>query len=310
MSQSKNSQRRRRPRSPLRLGLLRFAFALGGRFAPQRTVDRAARLFATPFSSSRSRARAANIDEEMRRGEISVANQSIATYVWGDPTRQPYALLVHGWSSFALRFLPWVARLRAAGLAVVTFDQPAHGHSTGKMCTLPDFVSTIRAVGRCYGNPALAIGHSLGGAALTLAQAEDWHAERIVVIAPPADMEAAAERFMRFVRLGSHLRERFLNWHERATGINVRDLHVRHHVRALALPCLIVHDLDDLEVPWGEGELYARHWHNSRLLTTQGLGHHRVLDAPEVIDATLAFMQGSRVGERIVSSPNLPFGVA
>jgi pimeloyl-ACP methyl ester carboxylesterase len=310
MSQNKRAKRRRTTSSLMKLGLLRFAFALGSRFAPQRTVDRAARLFATPFASSRSRARGVNIDEEMRRSEIVVANQTIATYVWGNPAGQPYALLVHGWSSFALRFLPWVARLRAAGLAVVTFDQPGHGYSTGELCTLPDFVSTIRAIGRCYGNPALAIGHSLGGAALTLAQAEDWHAERVVVIAPPADMEAAAERFMQFVHLGSHLRERFLNWHERATGTNVRDLHVRQHVRALGLPCLIVHDLDDLEVPWGEGELYARHWHNSRLLTTEGLGHHKVLDAPEVIYATLAFMHGKCVGERIVASPNLPFGLA
>ena len=310
MNQNKRAKRRRTTTNLLKIGLLRFAFALGSWFAPQRTVDRAARLFATPFASSRSRARAVNIDEEMRRSEISVANQNIATYVWGNPARQPYALLVHGWSSFGLRFLPWVARLRAAGLAVVAFDQPGHGYSTGELCTLPDFVSTIRAIGRFYGNPALAIGHSLGGAALTLAQAEDWHAERIVVIAPTADMEAAAERFMQFMHLGSHLRERFLDWHERATGINVRDLHVRQHLRALGLPCLIVHDLDDFEVPWGEGELYARHWHNSRLLTTEGLGHHRVLDAPEVIDAALAFMHGKRVGERIVASPNLPFGLA
>ena len=310
MSQNKRAKRRRTMSHLLKLRLLRFAFALGSRFAPQHTVDRAARLFATPFASSRSRARGVNIDEEMLRSEVSVANQTIATYVWGNPSHQPYALLVHGWSSFGLRFLPWVARLRAAGLAVVTFDQPGHGYSTGELCTLPDFISTIRVIGRRYGNPALAIGHSLGGAALTLAQAEDWHAERIVVIAPPADMETAAERFMNFMHLGSHLRERFLDWHERATGINARDLHVRQHLRALGLPCLIVHDLHDMEVPWGEGELYARHWHNSRLLTTEGLGHHRVLDAPEVIDAALAFMQGKSVGERIVASPNLPFGLA
>src|SRR5262249_27004143 len=136
VSPNQAMRRRRRAGNPLKLQLLRFGFALGSRFAPQRTVDRAARLFATPFASSRSRARAVNIDGEMRRSEITVAKQTIATYVWGDPAIQPYALLVHGWSSFALRFLPWVAQLRAAGLAVVTFDQPGHGYSTGKMCTL------------------------------------------------------------------------------------------------------------------------------------------------------------------------------
>jgi pimeloyl-ACP methyl ester carboxylesterase len=246
----------------------------------------------------------------MKRCEITVGQQTIATYVWGEPTREPYALLVHGWSSFGLRFLPWVARLRQAGMAVVTFDQPGHGYSTGELCTLPDFIDTIHAIGHRYGIAALAVGHSLGGAAVTLAQGESWHAERVVVIAPAADISLQAERFMRHMRLGEHLRERFLNWHERTTGVNVRDLEVRQYLPALGLPCLIVHDLHDREVPWGDGELYARHWHNARLLTTQGLGHHRVLNAPDVIEAVLAFVRGERQGERIVSSPNLPYGLA
>jgi pimeloyl-ACP methyl ester carboxylesterase len=290
--------------------MVRAAFALGGRFAPRHTVERAARLFATPYGTSRSRARAVRVGKEVERGEITVGQQTIATYVWGDPTRKPYALLVHGWSSFGLRFLPWVTALRRAGLAVVAFDQPGHGCSSGEQCTLPDFINTVRAIGRRYGTAALAVGHSLGGAAVTLAQGETWHAERVVVIAPPADMAAQADRFMRHVRLGEHLRERFLGWHERATGVPVRDLEVRRFLPSLGLPCLIVHDLNDREVPWGDGELYARHWHNSRLLTTQGLGHHRVLDAPEVIDAALAFLRGERRGERIVGSPNLPYGLA
>ena len=297
--------RRSGSNTQLKLNVLRAGFALGGHIAPRRTMNHAARLFATPLASSRSRARAAQPDDAMRRQEVKVNDQTIATYTWGDPTRQPYALLVHGWSSFGLRFLPWVARLREAGLAVVTFDQPGHGYSSGKLCTLPDFIDTIHAIGGLYGNAALAIGHSLGGAAVAMAQGEAWRAERIVVIAPPATMEAAAERFMRFIHLGPHLHEKFIRVHQKLTGVNVRDWDVRRHLASLGQPCLVVHDLDDLEVPWDEGELYARHWQTASLLTTEGLGHHKVLDAPEVIDATLAFVRGDRVGNRIVASPNL-----
>jgi hypothetical protein len=128
----------------LKLGVLRAGFALGGLFAPRQTADRAACLFATPYDSSRSRARLAQADCEMQRREITTRDQTIATYVWGNPAREPYALLAHGWSSFGLRFLPWVQRLRRAGLAVVTFDQPGHGHSSGKLCTLPDFIGVLR----------------------------------------------------------------------------------------------------------------------------------------------------------------------
>ena len=294
----------------LKLGAVRMGFALGGRLAPRRTVDRAARLFATPFASSRARAQAARPDEAMVQGELKVGEETIATYVWGDPSTQPYALLVHGWSSFGLRFLPWVARLRELGFAVVSFDQPGHGRSSGRLCTLPDFIATIRTVGGHYGRAALAIGHSLGGAALALAQSESWHAQRLVLIAPAADMEAATGRFFRFVRLGDHLREPFYGWLERRTGVTVRELQVHKHLPALGQTGLVVHDLDDHDVPWEEGERYARYWSGARLLTTQGLGHHKVLDAPEVLDATFAFLRGETVGERVVATPDLPYGVA
>ena len=294
----------------LKLTTVRTGFVLGGRIAPKRTVNRAARLFATPFASSRSRAQAVQGDADMQRGELQVNGETIATYVWGDPSSQPYALLAHGWSSFGLRFLPWVARLRAQGLAVVTFDQPGHGHSSGKLCTLPEFIATIRAIGTRYGNAALAVGHSLGGAAVTLAQDEAWRAEQLILVAPAADMKAAARRFFRFVHLAGYLREPFYAWLHRRTGVHIDELRVERKLPMLGQPALIVHDLDDADVPWAEGERYARLWPGARLYTTEGLGHRRVLDAPEVIDAALAFMRGELVGARVVGSPNLPYGVA
>lgn len=289
----------------IRLGTVRTGFVLGGRIAPRRTVNHAARLFATPFASSRRRAEAVQGDADMRRGKLRIHGETIATYVWGDPSTQPYALLAHGWSSFGLRFLPWVARLRALGFAVVTFDQPGHGHSSGTLCTLPEFTATIHAIGEHYGNAALAVGHSLGGAAVVFAQDESWHAERLILVAPAADMKAAASRFFRFVHLGEHLKQPFFDWLLRRTGVSVEQLQVHRHLPALGQPTLVVHDLDDADVPWGEGERYAQYCSGARLYTTQGLGHRRVLDAPEVIGAALAFVRGDDVGTRVIGSPNL-----
>jgi pimeloyl-ACP methyl ester carboxylesterase len=289
----------------LKLTTVRTGFVLGGRIAPKRTVNRAARLFATPFASSRSRAQAAQGDADMQRGELQINGETIATYVWGDPATQPYALLAHGWSSFGLRFLPWVAQLRAQGFAVVTFDQPGHGHSSGKLCTLPEFIATIRAIGERYGNAALAIGHSLGGAAITFAQDENWHAERLILVAPAADMKAAAGRFFRFVHLAGYLRQPFYAWLHRRTGVHIDELRVERKLPMLGQPALIVHDLDDADVPWAEGERYAQYWPGARLYTTQGLGHRRVLDAPDVIEAALAFVRGEEIGTRVVGSPDL-----
>ena len=71
-----------------------------------------------------------------------------------------------------------------------------------------------------------------------------------------------------------------------------------------------MHDLEDREVPLCEGERWARHWRGARLLDTRGLGHHRILGDPMVLDAILRFLGGDAVGDRLVSSPNLPYGVA
>ena len=288
------------------------ALAIGSRLLPKRTAVGAGRLFMTPHASSRLRARLAESyqsDQTMQRGQLRVGNLRIGTYTWGDPSNEPYALLAHGWSSFGLRFLPWVSHLRAMGLAVVTFDQPGHGFSSSRYCTLPDFVNVTNKVGSRLGPAAVAIGHSLGGAAIALAQDETWHAQKLILLAPVEDMVAATERFFRQAHLGTRLRAPFFAWFGAHTGVHPQDLQLHRHLPALGQPGLIVHDLNDEDVPWEEGERYARHWHSSRLLTTQGLGHHRIVDAPEVIEASLGFLRGEAVGERVVGSPNLPFGL-
>lgn len=288
-----------------KLGTVRAGFAIGSRLMPARTLRHAATLFSTPFGSSRLRALATEPDPVMRREEMIVNHQRIAVYRWGDPTHQPYVLMAHGWSSFGQRFQPWVPHLRALGYAVVTFDQPAHGRSDGRHCTLPDFVDTINELGRGFGPAALAIGHSLGGAALVLAQDEAWQARKLILLAPAEDMVAATDRFFRMVRLSPRLRGRFFDWHERLTGTHPEQLQVRRHLPMLGQPGLVIHDLDDVDVPWEEGECYARHWPGSRLLTTEGLGHHHIVDAPEVIEAALAYLRGEAVGTRVVGSTDL-----
>ncbi len=310
MTRTTTAVKRHHGADALKLKAVRAGFALASRLAPARAVSRAAQLFVTPFGSSRARAQRAQPDADMTYAELDIAGQRIATYVWGDPKHEPYALLVHGWSSFGLRYLPWVKSLRALGYALVAFDQPGHGKSSGRYCSLPDFVDTVREVGKHFGPAALTIAHSLGGTAATLAQGDAWHAQKLILIAPAADPVDATRRFTRFVRLGGHLNGRLHDRLEMMSGVNIHDLQVHRHLPALGQPALIVHDMDDHDVPWAEGERYARYLRGARLLTTQGLGHHHVLDAPEVIGASLAFLRGESVGERVVSSPNLPFGDA
>lgn len=291
----------------IRFALLRACFALGSWLRPTATLRRAWRLFCTPLSITRRRALATDIGGATL-GSLAIGGEQVAVYTWGDPSRQPYVLLAHGWSSHATRFLAWIAPLRAAGYAIVGFDQVGHGRSSGRRTTLPDFAAVLAEVARRHGPAAAVIGHSLGGAAATLALADGVAAERAILVAPAADPLDAALRFGRFVGLAEYLRSHLFDEYEAKHPLRVASLQAHLKAPAIACPALVVHDLDDREVPWAEGERYARHWPAARLLTTTGLGHHRVVDDAAVIDGALRFLRGETVGERVVSSPNLPYG--
>ena len=208
------------------------------------------------------------------------------------------------------RITPWVKPLQDAGYAVVAFDQAAHGRSGGTHTTLPDFTCHLLAVGHHFGPAAAVIGHSLGGAATALALARGLDAQRAVLIAPAADPLAAVERFSRFVWLAGYLGRRMFARFEQAMRFDASELQAQANAPVIARPALIVHDVEDREVPWSEGERYARYWNDSRLLSTRGLGHNRIADDAGVIAAALRFLRGETVGDRVVSSPNLPYGVA
>lgn len=295
-------------RSHIRLMMLRLAFRIGAVVQPVATVERAGTLFCTPLPASRRRAREADTGDA-RIGALAHAGQHLRTYAWGEPAREPYVLFAHGWSSHGTRFLPWVAPLRAAGFAVVAFDQPAHGHSSGDRATLPIFADVLRAVGDHFGPAAAVVGHSLGGAATAAALAGGMAAARAILLAPAADPVDASLRFARFVRLPERLCRRMVAGFEARIGIDFDAFRAQRTAPRIGCPALVVHDLEDAEVPWAEGERYARHWPRSRLLSTHGLGHNRIAGDAAVIAAALAFLRGECVGERVVSSPNLPFGV-
>lgn len=288
---------------------LRAAVRIGSVVAPQATARRALELFCTPMASSRSRALKADL-AGAREQIIEVRSGPIMTYQWGDPAHEATVLVSHGWSSFGLRFVPWVAHLRAAGYAVVAFDQPGHGRNAPAQITLPGFADTVIDVGAHFGPFAAAIGHSLGGAAIAIALREGMRAERALLIAPAADGAAASQRFARAIELPEARRAAMQALLERQTGSAMDSMAIHRVAPQLAQPALVIHDLADTDVPWEEGERYARFWSSARLLSVQGLGHHKIVNDPGVIAAGMAFLQGATLGERVVSTQQLIYGMA
>lgn len=289
-------------RNKLAMATLRLYFGAARRLAPKMAVRRAAALFCTPHPRGR---RAVPLPADAVRFGVQACGHRLAGYRWGDPSAQPYVLFSHGWASSGARIAAWVPALRAAGYAVVAFDQVAHGASPGRRSTLPEFTDALVSVGARFGPARAVIGHSLGGAAAMLALARGLQAERAILVAPAADPVAAAHRFARTIGLGAALCERMMAGFHARLGISFDEQRAERAAPAIGRPALIVHDVADPVVPWSEGESYARHWPRSRLLSTRGLGHSRVLSEPAVIEAAVRFLHGDDVGQPVVATPNL-----
>ena len=67
-------------------------------------------------------------------------------------------------------------------------------------------------------------------------------------------------------------------------------------------PLLIVHDRDDQETSWDASRALAKTWPDTRLLTTTGLGHNRILANPGVVAAAVAFLCGLDVADDDVTA--------
>ena len=84
-------------------------------------------------------------------------------------------MLVHGWGGSAGQLYPFVEPLVRAGFAVVAFDAPGHGASTGSWLAIPRFAAALARVAEQVGPLHAIIAHSLGGPAAAVAIERGLH---------------------------------------------------------------------------------------------------------------------------------------
>jgi pimeloyl-ACP methyl ester carboxylesterase len=68
------------------------------------------------------------------------------------------------------------------------------------------------------------------------------------------------------------------------------ELHIPTLARAMTASALIIHDLEDADVPYAHGKEIARAWPGAELLSTTGLGHRAILRDPGVVRRAIDFL--------------------
>lgn len=267
--------------------MLRTAFRTVGSVAPGVAARWAETIFCRPPRHEPRPSEEAFLLTGERR-TVRSEDQDLAVWTWGDG---PVVVLVHGWGGRAGRFSSLAGALVAAGFRVVLFDAPAHGASMGQQASLPQFARALREVGAAVGPIYGLVGHSLGGAAVSLAMRKGLPTERAVLLAAPADVFLFSHAFAEHLRIPPRARD--VMQHNLATRLQFRweELHIPTLAKNLTTPALIIHDLHDSDVPYGHGEEIAQAWPGAELYTTTGLGHRALLRNPEVIRRTVAFLR-------------------
>lgn len=237
-------------------------------------------------------------------GFVEHRGRSLATWRWG-PQDAPAVLLAHGWGGHAAQMRGFVQPLLSAGYRVIAYDQPAHGLSEGRLTGLPDFAGAIAAVAAWHGNVRHVIAHSLGGVAAALALSRGLAIERAVLISPPSDLVGYSRRFARWLWIPERVRRAMQAAVEERFGVRWRDFELPRIAPRLGAPALVIHDRGDTLVPWSQGAALAQAWPGARLLSTDGLGHGRILEHPLVTGAALDFVTG-RSGVASPAHPALP----
>ena len=272
---------------PLAVRATRAGFRVIGPYAPALASRYAERLFLTP----RRHRRPAWEEQALATAErFAVPHDGRMLPAWRWGAGAATVLLVHGWEGRGSQLARLAEPLVSRGLSVVTFDVPGHGDAPRGLASVVEHARAIGSVAAHLGALHAIVGHSVGGAASLFATRLGVHAERLALVAPPVSPARFAAGFGTMLGLDASLQRRMLARLERRFGLRMEELDVRSDAARWPRPLLVVHDVGDRVVPFSDGESIARAAPAGRLVPTHGLGHQRVLHAPEVLDAVVAFV--------------------
>lgn len=231
-------------------------------------------------------------------------SRRVRVYRWG--SKGPVVLLAHGWGGHAGQWHAVVAGLLKAGMRVVAFDALSHGASDAgargqQQTSVLEMARSLLAVAWHVGPVHAVVAHSLGGAAAALAVREGLPARGVVMIGSPADMQDACATLAWQLGIAPHVLDRMRRSSEQWLGASWGSFNVPDIGRTRPVPPLmVIHDRADKEVRWEDGAAIAGAWPDARLVTTEGLGHRRILHDAHVIGQVVRFLDG------LAAAPAMP----
>jgi predicted alpha/beta hydrolase family esterase len=223
---------------------------------------------------------------------LSVSHGDLRLTAWRWDGAGPAVLVVHGWESHTGRMLPLIKPLVAQGYRVVALDAPGHGLSPAAQTDLLDVSYAVQAALAQHGPFDGIIAHSFGAAATAVALARAPHLapEKIVLLSPMRDLEQHVEIFANIAQLSPTAVARLKTRIAERVGQPLAQCGTIEAVRAFTRPGLVIHDQDDLLIPYTVGQIVAQNWEGAQFISTEKLGHRRGLGNTAVLNHLFTFL--------------------
>jgi pimeloyl-ACP methyl ester carboxylesterase len=278
------------------LNTIRVANRVVGAIAPRLTARFARKLLMTPQAH---RARDYEVGA-LERAEQITFRFGLSGLRWG--RAGPVVLAMHGWQGRPTQFAAFIEPLLASGRQVIALEGPAHGRSPGREAHVFAFAEALLEAAAEIKGIESVLGHSMGGSAAVHAVSLGLPVKRVATIGSPAALSRVLQRFAELLALPATARRAFVDIVDRHVGVSAEDIDAAKLAPTLGVDGLIVHDRDDGEVPYAEAQAWKAAWQSARVLTTQGLGHTRILTDPTVVDTTTKFLIGAERSVRPIAA--------
>lgn len=264
-----------------------------GRFPGPLSVELAYRVFGRVGRSASVHSRDSAVHNAASVSALRIGGERVSSYAWGSGPE--VVLLVHGWHSRASALSALVSTLERPERTVIAFDAPANGASSGRKVTALDYADVIDAFFQQHGPFEVIVAHSFGTLATFLAVNQGVRTSSIVSIAGVHSGERLVDAFASQVGLAPsmvpRLKDRLAGGPFRRLPDPWHALVSELHWPAAEIPLLVVCDDGDRVVDPSESARIVQA-HRGRLvaMTTQGLGHSRILRDPRVLAAVSEFV--------------------
>lgn len=269
-----------------RTAVMRLAFAAADVVAPGAAASLAGALWFTP-----PRPRPARSGPPGAAFTVDLDGTALRGTAWGGAG--PLVYFQHGWGGRGADVAALVPALLGRGFRVVTVDGPAHGDTAvaGRRRTnAAESGRALAAVVARHGPAHAVVAHSLGAVAVTLALRSGALAcDRLVLLAPVVEARTQLAAFCGHLGVGPRTRDRLDAEVLRRTGLPLDDFTLAGPQDRLC-DVLVVHDRDDRLAPHGATAAHVRDWSAASLVTTEGLGHYRLLRDPVVAAAVAGYL--------------------